>query len=47
MKYTLNHLPKEARTETLVMFCKVNSEFTPDIIGKYVEDDVIFFPYDP
>lgn len=47
MKFTLNHLPKEARITTLVMFCHINSEFTPDIVGKHVEDDVIFFPYDP
>jgi hypoxanthine phosphoribosyltransferase len=47
MTYTLNHLPQDARTTTLVMLCKVNSDFTPDIVGKHVEDDVIFFPYDP
>lgn len=47
MNYTLNHIPKEARITTLVMFCKTNSEFKPDMIGKYVEDDVILFPYDP
>jgi len=47
MNFTLNHIPKEARITTLVMFCKTNSECKPDIFGKYVEDDVILFPYDP
>ena len=46
MTYTLKNISKEARITTLVMLCKTNSEFTPDIIGKYVEDDVILYPYD-
>jgi len=46
MTYTLDHISNEARITTLVMICKLNSEFTPDIVGKSVEDDVILYPYD-
>ena len=47
MNYTLDHIPKQARVTTLVMVCKAESECKPDVIGKYVKDDVILFPYDP
>ncbi len=47
MNYTLNLIPKEARITTLVMFCKTKSECKPDVFGKYIEDDIILFPYDP
>jgi len=47
MNYTLNLIPKEARITTLVMFCKTKSECKPDIFGKYIDEDIIFFPYDP
>jgi len=49
MKYVLNLLPKTTTTTTLVMFNRKGSEFTPDIVGRYVEEGEreILFPYDP
>ncbi len=48
MRYILNRLPKEATPTTLVMYCRTGSEFKPDIVGKYVEEEkrLILFPYD-
>ena len=46
MKYVLNLVSKKASTETLVLYDRKGSEFKPDIVGKYIEDTQISFPYD-
>ena len=49
LRYVLNLIPKAVTVTTLVMFCRTGSEFKPDYVGKYVEEDEreILFPYDP
>ena len=46
MKYVLNLILKKASTKTLVMYDHKGSEFKPDIVGKYITDTEITFPYD-
>jgi len=46
MKYVLDLISKKASAETLVMYDRKGSEFKPDIVGKYIEDTEISFPYD-
>jgi hypothetical protein len=49
MHYILDLIPKIVRPTTLVMFVSNGSEFKPDIVGSYVEEQEreILFPYDP
>ena len=49
MSYVLGLIPKMVRTTTLVMFNRKGSEFKPDIVASYVEEQEreILFPYDP
>ena len=49
LRYVLNLIPKTATVTTLVMFCRTGTEFKPDFVGKYVEENEreILFPYDP
>ena len=44
MKYALNLISK-ASTKTLVMYDHKGSEFKPDIVGEYIDDAEIMFPY--
>ena len=46
MKYVLDLISKKASAETLVMYNRKGSEFKPDIVGKYIEEAKISFPYD-
>jgi len=46
MKYVLDLISKKASAETLVMYNRKGSEFKPDIVGKYIEETEISFPYD-
>jgi len=46
MKYVLDLTSKKASAETLVMYGRKGSEFKPDIVGKYIEETEISFPYD-
>jgi len=48
MRYVLDRIPRDVSVTTLVMFCRTGSEFKPDIVGRYVEEDEreILFPYD-
>jgi len=46
MKYVLDLISKKASAETLVMYDRKGSEFKPDIVGKYIEETEISFPYD-
>jgi len=46
MKYVLDLTSKKASAETLVMYNRKGSEFKPDIVGKYIEEAEISFPYD-
>ena len=46
MKYVLDLTSKKASAETLVMYDRKGSEFKPDIVGKYIEETEISFPYD-
>jgi hypoxanthine phosphoribosyltransferase len=46
MKYILDLISKEATVETLVLYKRKDSEFETDIVGKYIEDTEISFPYD-
>jgi hypoxanthine phosphoribosyltransferase len=46
MKYVLDLISKKASAKTLVMYNHKDSEFKPDIVGKYIEDTEISFPYD-
>ena len=46
MKYVLDLISKKASAETLVMYPRKCSEFKPDIVGKYIEEAEISFPYD-
>jgi hypoxanthine phosphoribosyltransferase len=49
MRYVLNLIPKTATITTLVMFNRSGSEFKPDVVGRYVDEEErdIHFPYDP
>jgi hypoxanthine phosphoribosyltransferase len=49
MNYVLKLLPKEVSTTTMVMFNRKGSEFKPDYVGTYIEEEErdIMFPYDP
>jgi hypoxanthine phosphoribosyltransferase len=49
MRFVLDLVPKNVSLTTLVMFRRTNSEFKPDIVGAYVEEEEreIIFPYDP
>ena len=49
MNYVLKLLPKEVSTTTMVMFNHKGSEFKPDYVGAYIEEEErdIMFPYDP
>ena len=46
MKYVLDLTSKKASAETLVMYGRKGSGFQPDIVGKYIEETEISFPYD-
>jgi hypoxanthine phosphoribosyltransferase len=46
MKYVLKLVSNKASAETLVLYDRKGSEFKPDIVGKYIEDTQISFPYD-
>lgn len=48
MLYVLDRMPQKAAMTTLVMFNRKGSEFTPDYVGAYVDEDErdIVFPYD-
>jgi hypoxanthine phosphoribosyltransferase len=48
MTYVLDRMPKKGAVTTMVMFNRKGSEFTPDYVGAYVEEDErdIVFPYD-
>jgi hypoxanthine phosphoribosyltransferase len=46
MKYVLELISERASVETLVLFNRKGSEFKPDIVGKYIVDTEISFPYD-
>jgi hypoxanthine phosphoribosyltransferase len=45
MKYVLELLSEESSAETLVLFNRKASEFKPDIVGKYISETEISFPY--
>ncbi|MFC1802468.1 phosphoribosyltransferase [Thermoproteota archaeon] len=46
MKYVLKLISKEASVNTLVIYNHRGSEFKPDIVGKYIGNSEISFPYD-
>ena len=46
MKYILDIIPKEASAYTLVLYSNKGKEFKPDIVGKYIENTEVSFPYD-
>lgn len=48
MTFVLDRIPKEASVTTMVMFNRKGSEFKPDYVGAYVEEEErdIMFPYD-
>jgi len=46
MKYIINLIPKDTSAETLVLFSNKGKEFKPDIVGKYIEETEVSFPYD-
>ena len=49
MRLVLDLLPKNTSAKTLVMYCRKGSEFKPDFVGAYVDENEkdIVFPYDP
>lgn len=49
MNFVFNLIPKEASVKTLAMFNRKGSDFKPDFIGAYVEEEErkINFPYEP
>ena len=49
MSHVLNLLPKDAQKTTIVLFNRKGSEYKPDIVGVYVNEDErnIIFPYGP
>ena len=46
MKYVLELISENASVETLVLFNHKGSKFKPDIVGKYISETEISFPYD-
>lgn len=48
MKFILDRMPKGASVTTMVMFNRKGSEFKPDYVGEYLEEEEreIMFPYD-
>ena len=46
MKYVLDLISEKASAQTLVMYNRKGSELKPDIVGAYIEDTEISFPYD-
>ena len=48
MKFVLDLIPKGASVTTMVMFARKGSEFKPDFVGAYVDENEreIMFPYD-
>jgi adenine/guanine phosphoribosyltransferase-like PRPP-binding protein len=48
MKFVLDRIPRGASVTTMVMFNRKGSEFKPDYVGAYVEEEErdIMFPYD-
>ena len=46
MKYVLDLISKKASVETLVIYDREGSEFKPDIVGEYIRETEISFPYD-
>lgn len=49
MQFVLDMLPKNTSVKTMVMCCRKGSEFKPDFVGAYVDENEreIVFPYDP
>jgi hypoxanthine phosphoribosyltransferase len=45
MKYILTLISKKASVTTLVLYNREDSEYKPDIVGNYVEETEILFPY--
>ncbi|MCJ7630962.1 phosphoribosyltransferase [Candidatus Bathyarchaeota archaeon] len=48
MNFVLNKIPQGTTITTLVMYCNRGSEFKPDFVGEFVEEEEreIMFPYD-
>jgi hypoxanthine phosphoribosyltransferase len=48
MKFVLDRMPEEASATTMVMFNRKGSEYKPDFVGAYIEEEEreIMFPYD-
>ena len=48
MTFVLGRMPKQVSVTTMVMFNRKGSEFKPDYVGAYVEEEErdIVFPYD-
>lgn len=48
MKFVIERMPKGSSVTTMVMFNRKGSEFKPDYVGAYVEEEEreILFPYD-
>ena len=48
MKFFLDKLPKGVSVTTMVMFNRKGSEFKPDFVGLYIDENEreIMFPYD-
>lgn len=49
MRFVLDHIPKNSRVSTLVMYVRAGAEFKPDFVGAYFDEKErdIIFPYDP
>jgi hypoxanthine phosphoribosyltransferase len=46
VKYVLNLLSENASVETLVLFNRKGSKYKPNIVGQYISETEISFPYD-
>ncbi len=46
IKYVLDLIPEAASVDTLVLYSNKGSDFKPDIVGKYIEETTVSFPYD-
>ncbi len=48
MNFILNKIPQGTTITTLVMYCRRGSDFKPDFVGEFVEEEEreIMFPYD-
>jgi hypoxanthine phosphoribosyltransferase len=48
MSFVLEKIPKGASITTMVMFNRKGSQYKPDVVGAYVEEEEreIMFPYD-